>query len=155
MSWWRGQEPLGQPFRASGGSWATPPRYISTSTIPGILWSLLPAGIVPSLPPSSPQCYLTVDPRLKSGSSSAAEGSSSAKSSRQVRQVRTTPKSRFAPSCPVGSVASVTLLQRQWRPPKRSWDPPNPTSPCLARRGSSNLEHSCHGADPREMIGSV
>lgn len=64
---------------------------------------LFASGLVPS--------FLSIAPMLPDRSTPSqvwqlerAEGSLSAKSSRQVRQVRSTPKGRFAPSCPVRSV---------------------------------------------------
>ncbi|KAI7776920.1 hypothetical protein LA080_004347 [Diaporthe eres] len=66
-------------------------------------------------------------PRLKFGSSSAAEGSLSAKS-----------PAKFAKS--VAPSQEILGFHLRW----------------VARRWkSSNPSNSCHGADPREMIGSV
>lgn len=107
-AWRRDKTPSVSRSGALRGSWAIPPRYISTSTIPGIRY-VCPAGLASS----------TIPPFLRLNATSSSQvwqlerrrGQFVGQVTRQVRQVKSTPINRFARSCFAAASTAVAPSQ--------------------------------------------
>lgn len=146
----RDQDPLGQPFRATWRLLGHPAKvyiYVDHPRNPGMS---CPAGTRPCHPPFAPMLP-KFHPPSQVWQLERRRGQLAGQDTSQVPPSQVNPERSVCKIMPL-----YCCFDGRGAPPKRSWDykrPPGRLARYLKITETSST--SCHGADPREMIGSV